>query len=169
MKKKTKGYIQMIEFYTPDSLILWKKRANLLKAILITLMTVSLLAAIVMCFFVSSKTAGRLLSAIIIECTLSGWIAILVLNLHYLPAHREYRHILHIIYEEKISSEGEISVSPMEFPIPKSISIRKVTLKDGEDTQTFSVNSRFVNLLPKSGRVRVQHAKGYITGIEVIG
>ena len=159
----------MIEFYTPDSLILWKKRAKRLQAFLIVLMTLSLLAAIVMCFFVSSKTAGRLLSAIIIEFTLSGWIAILVLNLHYLPAHREYRHILHIIHEDKISSEGEISVSPMEFPIPKSISIRKVTLKDGEDTQTFSVNSRFVNLLPKSGRVRIQHAKGYITGIEVIG
>ena len=159
----------MIEFYTPTSLIQCKKRTKRLQAFLIVLMTLSLLAAIVMCFFVSSKTAGRLLSAIIIECTLSGWISILVLNLHYLPAHREYRHILHIIHEEKISSEGEISLSPMEFPIPKSISIRKVTLKDGEDTQTFSVNSRFVNLLPKSGRVRIQHAKGYITGIEVIG
>lgn len=159
----------MIEFYTPDSLILWKKRSKRLQAFLIVLMTVSLLAVIVMCFFVSSKTADMLLLAIIIEFTLSGWISILVLNLHYLPAHREYRHILHIIHEEKISSEGEISVSPMEFPIPKSISIQKVTLKDGEDTQTFSVNSRFVNLLPKSGRVRVQSAKGYITGIEVIG
>jgi len=159
----------MTQLYTEKRLLLLKKRAGILKAFLITLMTLALTAAIVMCFFVSSKTAGSLLSAIIIEFTLSGWISILVLNLHYLPAHREYRHILHIIHEEKISSEGEISVSPMEFPIPKSISIRKVTLKDGEDTQTFSVNSRFVNLLPKSGRVRVQSAKGYITGIEVVG
>ncbi len=159
----------MTQLYTEKRLLLLKKRAGILKAFLITLMTLALAAAIVMCFFVSSKTAGRLLSAIIIECTLSGWIAILVLNLACLPAHREYRHILHIIHEEKIAAEGEISISPMEFPIPKSISIRKVTLKDGEDTQTFSVNSRFVNLLPKSGRVRVQSAKGYITGIEVIG
>lgn len=159
----------MTQLYTEKRLLLLKKRAGILKAFLITLMTLALAAAIVMCFFVSSKTADMLLLAIIIEFTLSGWISILVLNLHYLPAHREYRHILHIIHEEKISSEGEISLSPMEFPIPKSISIRKVTLKDGEDTQTFSVNSRFVNLLPKSGRVRVQSAKGYITGIEVIG
>ena len=159
----------MTEFYTPTSLIQWKKRAKRLRAFLIVLMTLSLSAAIVMCFFVSSETAGRLLLAVIIECTLSGWISIPVLNLACLPAHREYRHIQHIINEEKIAAEGEISLSPIEFPIPKSISIRKVTLKDGDDTQTFSVNSRFVNLLPKSGCVRVQSAKGYITGVEVIG
>lgn len=159
----------MNDFYTHDALIRWKKRAKHLKAFLITLMTLALAAAIVMCFFVSSKTAGRLLLAIIIEFTLSGWISILVLNLAYLPAVREYRHMEHIIEEEKCSSEGYISLSPMEFQIPKSISIRKLTLTNGENVETLSVNSRFAGALAKSGYVLVQHAKGYVTGIEVIG
>ncbi len=159
----------MTQLYTEKKLTFLKKRSGILKAFLITLMTVSLLAAIVMCFFVSSKTAGALLLAIIIEFTLSGWTAILVLNLSYLPAAREYKHMAHILKEEKECFEGDISVSPMEFQIPKSISIRKVTLTDGENIETFSVNSRFAHLLPKNGRVRVSHAKGYVTGIEVIG
>lgn len=159
----------MNEFYTQDALVRWKRRAKRLKAFLITLMTLSLLAAIVMCFFVSTKTADKLLLTIIIEFTLSGWISILVFDLDYLPAYRMYRHIEHIINEEKDTAEGEISVSPMEFPIPKSISIRKVTLEDGGNIQTLSICSRCADALPKSGRVRVQSAKGYITGIEVVG
>ncbi|MBE5792207.1 MAG: hypothetical protein IJN21_04425 [Clostridia bacterium] len=159
----------MTQFYTEKKLLFLKKRAGILRAFLIVLMTIALFAAIVMCFFVSSKTAGKLLLAIIIEFTLSGWISILVLNLAYLPAVREYRHMEHIIKEEKHSSEGYISLSPMEFQIPKSISIRKLTLTDGENIETLSVNSRFAGALAKSGYVRVQHAKGYVTGIEVIG
>lgn len=159
----------MTQFYTEKKLLFLKKRAGILRAFLIALMTIALFAAIVMCFFVSSKTAGKLLFAIIIEFTLSGWISILVLNLAYLPAAREYRHMEHIIKEEKFSFEGEITLSPMEFQIPKSISIRKITLTDAENVQTLSVNSRFAGLIPKAGRVRVLHAKGYVTGIEVIG
>ncbi len=159
----------MTQLYSEKKLLLLKKRAGILKAFLITLMTLSLAAAIVMCFFVSSKTAGRLLLAIIIEFTLSGWISILVLNLAYLPAAREYRHMEHILKEEKFSFEGEITLSPMEFQIPKSISIRKITLTDTENVQTLSVNSRFVGLIPNAGRVRVLYAKGYVTGIEVVG
>lgn len=159
----------MTELYTQEKILKSKKRVVALKAFLIALMTVSLASAVALCFFVTTKNAQAILAAIIIEFTLSGWVSILVLNLFCLPAAREYRHMESLSKEETVLSEGEISLSPVEFQIPKSISIQKVTLKDGEHTETLSVNAKFAKALSQSGRVRVKSAKGYITGIEVIG
>lgn len=160
----------MTEFYTKENLARWKKRSGIYKAIILFLMTASLAAAIVMCIFVSSQNAQKLLLTIITFFTLSGWISLIILNLAFLPALREAGHFEHIMKESPLILEGEIILSPAEFQIPKSIAIRNVTLNDGESSQTLSVNARFAHHLPQNGvRVRAKTAKGYITGIEVIG
>ncbi len=160
----------MIHLYTEEKLHALKKRAKAFTLILILLMAVSLALSVVMCFFVKTANASKLLLTIITVMTLSGWTGILLLNFACLPYIRESKHMDHILTEEKFSYEGEISVSPMVFAIPKSIEIRKVTLKSGGDETVLSVNHKYAALLPANGTVvRVKAAKGYITEAEVIG
>lgn len=169
MKEKTKGTFAMIEFYPRERLTILKKRAGLIRLFLIFLTLASLAAAIILCQFVKTSNASKLLLAIIIDMTLSGWVSILVLNLSFLPVLRESKHMEHILKEETSSFEGQISVSPVVFNIPKSIEIQKVTLKNDEEEKTFSIHSRYASLLPANGKiVRVKTAKGYITQAEVI-
>lgn len=159
-----------MKLYTEEKLYFLKKRAKALTVFLILLMAFSLIAAVVMCFFVKTANASKLLAAIIIDMTLSGWTAILVLNFACLPYIRESRHMEHILKEETVSLEGALSVSPMVFRIPKSIEIQKVTLRNNEDETMLSVNCRYASNLPANGSVvRVKAAKGYITEAEVIG
>ncbi|MBQ5770608.1 MAG: hypothetical protein IIW08_05465 [Clostridia bacterium] len=159
-----------MKLYTQDKLRALKKRAKALSLFLILLMALSLTAAVVMCFFVKTANAPKLLLAIITLMTLSGWTAILVLNLACLPSIRESAHMDHILKEETFSHEGVFFVSGMVFRIPKSIEIRKVTLKSEDGETVLSVNSKYASLLPADGtRVRVQAAKGYITQWEAIG
>lgn len=159
----------MIYLYTKEKLHALKKRAKAFTLFLILLTALSLALAVGMCFFVRTANASKLLLAIIIDMTLSGWTGILFLNLVCLPKIRESRHMEHILNEEASSFEGEISVSPMVFPIPKSIEIQKVTLKNEEDETVLSVNRKYASLLPANGTVvRVKAAKGYITEAEVI-
>lgn len=159
-----------MKLYTEEKLRALKKRANTLRLFLILLMGLSLAFSIAACFFVKTANAAKLLLAIISAMTLSGWISILVLNLSYLPAKRESMHMENILKEETVSVEGVLSVSLIVFTIPKSIEIQKVTLRNGEDETTFSVNRRYASSLPANGSVvRVKTAKGYITEAEVIG
>lgn len=159
-----------MKLYTEEKLYFLKKRAKALTVFLILLMAFSLIAAVVMCFFVKTANASKLLAAIIIDMTLSGWTAILVLNFACLPYIRESRHMEHILKEETFSFEGALSVSPMVFWIPKSIEIQKVTLRNNEDETMLSVNCRYASNFPANGSVvRVKAAKGYITEAEVIG
>ncbi len=159
-----------MRLYTEEKLNKLKKRVQSLRIFLILLMGLSLAFAITLCLFVKTENASKLLLAIITVMTLSGWISILVLNLFYLPAHRQSKHMENILKEETVSFEGEICLSPMVFGIPKSIEIQKVTIKNGEEAQTFSVSHNFAHLLPENGAVvRIKSAKGYITEAEVIG
>lgn len=159
-----------MKLYTREKLRALKKRAKALSLFLILLMALSLIASVVMCFCVKTENASKLLLAIITLMTLSGWTAILLYNLACLPCIRESAHMDHILKEESFSYEGEISLSPMIFSIPKSIQIQKVTLKSEEGDTVLSVNGKYALLLPANGtRVRVKAAKGYITQWEAIG
>ena len=158
-----------MKLYTEEKLRALRKRARALSVFLILLLTLSLIAAVVMCLFVKTANASKLLLAIITTMTLSGWTAILVLNLACLPYVRESRHMEHILKEETSFFEGEISLSPVIFRIPKSIEIQKVTLQREDDEAVLSVNRKYAYLLPSNGTiVRVKAAKGYIMEAEVI-
>ena len=91
--------MNIMKLYTQEKLRALKKRAKALSLFLILLMTLSLIASVVMCFFVKTENASRLLLAIITLMTLSGWTAILVLNFASLPYIRESRHMEHILKE----------------------------------------------------------------------
>lgn len=162
--------MNIMKLYTQEKLRALKKRAKALSLFLILLMTLSLIASVVMCFFVKTENASKLLLATITLMTLSGWTAILVLTLACLPYIRESAHMDHILKEVTFSYEGEISLSDMVLRIPKSIEIQKVTIKSEEGDTVLSVNSKYAFLLPANGtRARVKAAKGYITQWEAIG
>lgn len=158
----------MLSLYTEENYLRIKKRASALTIFLISLTVLSLAAAVGLCFFVRTENASALLLAIIIETTLSGWISILVLNLFCLPAVREKKHMEHIFKEKPVILEGELHVSALIFPIPKSIEIQKAALRTDDEEIFLSVNRRYTPLLPKNGAVvQVLSVSGYITGIEV--
>ena len=127
------------------------------------------LACAVLCFFVNTANARRMLFGVIGLATVSGWVFILLRQMVYLPAHAEANHIAGIIAEEAAEYEGVLRLSPGAFQIPRSIAVRRATLTNGEESVTLSIDAALARRLPPDGSLlRVQTVRKYITGYEVL-
>ena len=125
------------------------------------------LACAVLCFFVNTGNAQRMLYWLIGLATVSGWIFILLRQMVYAPAHAEAHHMAGILKEEPDYYEGVLRLSPGAFQIPRSIAVRKATLTNGEETLSLNVDASLARRLPDGAFVRVQTARKYIVAFEV--
>ena len=64
--------------------------------------------------------------------------------------------------------EGELRVAPGAFRIPRSITVRKASVRQGEETVSLSIDASLARCLPPDGTwVRVKAVRKYITAFEV--
>ena len=159
----------MTNFYSKEEMERHRRRAAWSGAAAWGALALGWLACGVLCFFVNTANAGRMLFGVIGMATVSGWVFILLRQMVYLPAHAEANHIAGIITEESTDYEGVLRLSPGAFQIPKSILVRRATLTNDEESVTLSIDAAFARRLPPDGSfLRVQTVRKYITGYEVL-
>ena len=159
----------MTNFYSKEEMERHHRRAAWSGAAAWAALALGWLACGVLCFFVNTANARRMLFGVIGLATVSGWVFILLRQMVYLPAHAEANHIAGIIAEETTEYEGVLRLSPGAFQIPKSILVRRATLTNGEESVTLSIDAALARRLPPEGSLlRVQTVRKYITGYEVL-
>lgn len=162
----------MTNFYSREEMERHHRRAAWSGAAAWSALALGWLVCAVLCFFVNTANARRMLFWVIGLATLSGWFFILLRQMVYVPAHAEASHMAGILTDEAEKTEeyeGILRLSPGSFQIPKSIVVRKATLTNGEESVTLSIDAALARRLPPDGSlVRVQTVRKYITGYEVL-
>lgn len=127
----------------------------------------ALILCVTLCFFVRTGNASRLLTWVIAVSTLSGWACILIGALVYFPARAEADHMRGILSETPEERRGTLSVSPLLFHIPRSVTVRRAILTDGEEKTTLHVLARKAKKLPAGDvYLRVYTVRNFITAFE---
>ena len=161
----------MTRFYSKEEMERYRRRAVWSGAAAWGALALGWLACAVLCFFVNTANARRMLIWMIGLSTVSGWAFILLRQLVYAPAHADASHMAGILADEAEKTEefeGLLRLSPGAFQIPKSIAVRRATLTNSEESTSLTVDASLARRLPPDGsRVRVQTVRKYITGYEV--
>lgn len=162
----------MTKFYSQEEMERHRRRAVWSGAAAWGALALGWLACAALCFFVNTANAQRMLFWVIGVATVSGWVFILLRQMAHLPAHAQVSHMAGILADEAEKTEeyeGTLRLSPGAFQIPKSIAVRKVTLTNGEESVTLSIDAAYARLLPPDGSfLQVQTVRKYITGYEVL-
>ncbi len=159
----------MTNFYSKEEMERHRRRAVWSGAAAWSALALGWIACAALCFFVNTANARRMLFGVIGLATVSGWVFILLRQMVYTPARAEASHMAGIIAEEATEYEGVLRLSPGAFQIPRSIAVRRATLTNGEESVTLSIDAALARRLPPDGSfVRVQTARKYITGYEVL-
>lgn len=162
----------MTSFYSREEMERHRRRAAWSGMAAWAVLALGWLACAVLCFFISTANARRMLYWLIGLATVSGWIFILLRQLVYVPARAESSHMAGILADEAEKTEeyeGVMRIFPGAFQIPRSIIVRRATLTNSEESVTLSLDAALARRLPPDGAfVRVQTVRKYITGCEVL-
>lgn len=162
----------MDSFYTPQALAAMKQRKKAAGLLCLGIGLAGLIACIVMCCLVCTANARQMLIATVAVSALSGWSVTLLRRWLYAPLRANCDHMAGVLKdmedpEQVTEAEGTLSVSSMAFPIPRSITVRKVTIHGEAGDVSCRVDDRLARRLPASDtRVRVTLVRGYVTGVE---
>ena len=167
--EKTRILVRMKTFVSPEALARLKSRARHSTILFLALIGGSLLLFIVLCLLTRTGNARTMVWTAFISMTLLGWSAIWLCAGRVLPDRAEARHIEMLLSGEPETAEGVLSLSETSFRIPKSVRVRSVSLRNGEDIRRLNLDDRFTGSMPPDGtEVRVQAVNGYITGAETL-
>lgn len=159
----------MKRLYTPEEAQRWRRRTRLSFAFCIVLAVLVLAVCILLCMRVNTANASQLLLTNIGLFTLAGWTVILTLYYVYTPAKAQAVHIEGMLAEEPQLHEGICTLQENTFRIPKSITVRSVSIASCEDTVSLHVSAALARQLPPSGtRLRVWTVRRFIIAYEVI-
>ncbi|MBQ7455705.1 MAG: hypothetical protein IJS53_04615 [Clostridia bacterium] len=158
----------MTAFYTREEADALSLRARRCRAIALALICAALAICTALCFFVRTGNEGRMFILVVSVFTLLGWIALLLLTLVWRPLRAESRHITGVLAGEQTEYRGVLEAPGAPVKIPGSIAVRKVMLRQGEESVMLNVRARLADRLPPAGTpVRVCAVMRYIVACEV--
>lgn len=159
----------MTELYTRRETERFRRLALCSGVLAAAALAAALAVCVLLCCRVRTLNAARLEKTVILVSVLSGWFALLLYFMVCRPARAEYRHMAGIRQGEKTEHSGVLTVSPAELTLPRSITVRKVTLSGDEGELALTLNARLARRMPPNGsRVRVSAVRKYITAFEVL-
>lgn len=157
----------MISLYSSQETEQMKKRAGISLFVALAFLCGGLILCVSLCARVNTGNAHAMFLRVVTAFTLAGWCAILLLRLQYFPARAEYRHALYLNAGEAEECRGVLSVSRQRFRIPRSVTVRRIVLRQGEEEIHLSVNARLAHRLPPDGTcVRVRQTQQFVTAWE---
>ena len=162
----------MTEFYSPQSAERLRKKRNMIIGLTAALAVCRLAACITMCCMTNTGNAARMQLYTCITAAAGGVVVIAL----YLNAVRtavyKYRHEMTILKDMPAMSSsvcGTLTIETAVRQIPKSISVRRVTVNCGCRAEVLNIRAEHAPTLCKlKGSVRVTSVHGFITGYEVL-
>lgn len=159
----------MKKLYSMEAAGAWKKKARLWKYLMLLTGAAALAVCIFLCTKVDGMNADRLLLPVIAISVLAGWAVMLLYVYAFHPARARAEHMLGVMAGEEEMFAGVLKRTGETFAIPKSVTVKKMTLTDGENKMLFHADSAVARQLPPDGtKVRLCTVRKFITGYEVI-
>ena len=129
----------------------------------------TLIFFVVLCTLVNTANAARMLRLAMISMVLLGWISIAVYVCLLSPARAKLSHLEGLLHQAPSVHEGRFFLTADSFQIPKSVRVCRVRLENTKETLSLNLDEALTSRAPENGSlVRVQTARKFITGIEVL-
>lgn len=159
-----------MEFYMSPRIIEKSRDSVRKKKCLLWIMAAGMLGLfITLCLLTRTGNARAMLIIAMASMILTGW-GILAFWLFALePAKAEASHLASLSEAETQTREGILKMDPVSFRIPKSVSAVKIYLETEEGILSLNLNEKLRRKVPPDGsRVRVQTARKFIVGMEIL-
>ena len=156
----------MTELYSPAEVKRVHTKAVLALAMAIALLTAALIVCVRCCSRVRPSTTVRLMLQAIAAFTFAGWVALLLINLVYIPGHAQEKYLQRLAQTEETRLNGVWHLEAERVAIPHSISVLKVSLVSGESLVRLNLDEAKRHFAPPDGtRVELLCKGSYIVGI----
>lgn len=159
----------MKEMYSLRAADAWKSKAAKRLGLMLFVAAAALGLCIFLCCRVNTKNAEKMMIAVMALSICAGWAVMLLYAYAYRPARTRAEHMRGILTGDKEMFYGVLQRTKEVFSIPKSVTVRKIALKNGEEKHLLHVDTALVRQLPPDGtRVGVETVRKFITAWEVI-
>ena len=147
-----------------------RTRVRLVTRIFTGLAVLALIVFVSLCLLTRTGNARLTLRLAVFSMILFGWGLIALWLFALEPARAEERHLTGLTEAETVVRVGRLYPDSVSFRIPKSVRVIKVHLETAEkETFSLNLNEKLADRLPPEGSlVRVQTARKFITGLEVL-
>lgn len=159
----------MERFLNEEAVQKSREHARFVMRVLCCLAGLTLALFVVLCLLTRTGNAQAMLY-LAMACMILGSLAVLALWMFAAePARAESRHLAGLADAEPQIREGRFFLSGDSFRIPRSVRVRKVRLETEEETLSLNLNEKLAGRMPPDGSlVRVETARKFITGMEVL-
>ena len=159
----------MERFLNEEAIQHRKSRTRRVSRIFFALAAFMLILFAVLCLMTRTGNARRMLYLTMACMIAAGWSLIALWMLAVKPARAEEQHLTGLAAAEKSIREGRFSLDTDSFRIPKSVRVRKVRLETETEVLSLNLNDQLTGRMPPDGSlVRVETARKFITGMEVL-
>lgn len=159
----------MQKLYSLEAAAGWKKKAGCYGYLMLGTGVLALGVCIFLCTLADGRNTAQLLLPVVIISTLAGWAVMLAGAYLWQPARARAEHMKGILSGKEEKYTGVLQRTGDSYSIPKSVTVKKVALVNGEERTLLHADSAVARLLPPDGeRVRVTAVRKFITGYEVM-
>ena len=158
---------QIIELYSETDLARLKQRIKRWRRLLWILAACALTAVLGLISHTSTGNAAQMEHAVIAVSTVAGWI-IIYCNIFVVTAgQRELSHANMLRNEERKAVQGIVKVTDERVAITRSITARRVEVRDNDGTHLLLVSESRADTLAAAGEAVLYTAHGYVAAYEV--
>jgi len=146
-----------------------KRRSRRYTRILCALAVLALVFFVAVCLLTRTGNARTMLFLAMAGMILAGWGIAALWLFTAEPARAEERHLAGLAALEPETREGRLFITGDSFRIPRSVRVRKVRLETEGEILSLNINEKLTDRMPPDGSlVRVETARKFITGLEVL-
>ena len=144
----------MTELYTAADLDRLRRKRRIFLALFWACALGGLAVCVLFCLRTGTGNAGTMLRRCIAVSAACGWGCIALQRLGVLPAKREAAHTEHMLSGARETLHGTVSLSADVVQIRRSVAVRTVTLRAGEETRRLSIHAPRASALGETPRER---------------
>lgn len=160
---------QIVELYSDGDMERMRQREKRWRTALLALGAAALAVCVTLTACTDTLNAPRMELAVIAVSTLAGWVGLYWGIFKLTPARRELAHARMLRTQPRQRIEGTVTVTGEGFAIKKSVAVRRVELRAGEETERLLVCAGRAQALAAANASALYVCHGYAAAYEVDG
>lgn len=158
---------RIVELFCDDDMARLARQIKRWRTALAIVAAAGLAACVTMAAVTRTGNASQMELAVIAVSTVTGWLVLYGAIFVVAVRRREMAHGAMLRGEERERTAGTVTVTDERFTIRKSVAVRRVEVRDGDQTHRFLVCDSRAAALATAGASAVYTAHGYVAAYEV--
>lgn len=158
---------QIIELYSDGDMARMRGHIRRWGRALCALAAAALGVCVVLTALANTKNAQRMELATVAVSTVAGWIVIYGGVFVVFPVRRELAHAEMLRREDRERVAGSVTLTEERFRIRKSVAVRRVEVREGEQTRRLLVSDSRSKALESASPEVLYTCHGYVAAYEV--